>query len=71
LAFRQSSELLLALPRRTTSSKDSGPFLDVLAQSVIDQGLIVAAAGFVNLATKPVENLVVQTDRDAALAARR
>ena len=37
---------------------------------MINQRLIVAAAGLVHFAAKPVKNLFVQTDRDAALAAR-
>ncbi len=37
---------------------------------MIDQRLIVTAAGLVNLSTKPVKNLVIQADGDPALAAR-
>jgi len=37
---------------------------DVLAQGFVDQRLVVAAAGFVDLMTEPVENIVIEPDGD-------
>ena len=42
--------------------------LDVVAEHVVDQGLVVAAARSINLGPEPREDIVVQTDGDPGLA---
>ena len=41
---------------------------NVLPQSIVDEALIVPAAGLVHLAPKPVQNVVVEPDGDSGLA---
>jgi len=41
---------------------------NVLPQSVVDQTLIVTAAGPIHLLTKPVEDIVIEPDGDSRLA---
>jgi hypothetical protein len=39
--------------------------LDIVAEDVVDEGLVVAAACEVHLLAKPVEDVVVEADGDA------
>jgi hypothetical protein len=41
------------------------------AQRLVDQRLITAAPGLVNLRPEPLKNVIVDTDRDTRLAGRR
>ena len=45
--------------------------LDVFEQCGVDEALIISASRFINESSEPVDDLVVETDRDACLAARR
>src|SRR5450631_4799887 len=45
--------------------------LDECAQRIVDQRLIVPSAGRVDLVTKPLEQIVVEANRDAGLARGR
>jgi hypothetical protein len=40
--------------------------LDIVAEDVVDEGLVVAAACEVNLLAKPIEDVVVEADGDAS-----
>jgi hypothetical protein len=40
---------------------------DVLPESIIDQALVVAASGPLNLTAKPLERIVVKADGDSCL----
>jgi hypothetical protein len=44
--------------------------IDQLPQRLIDQRLVIAAAGVIYLLVKPGDDVVVQTDGDARLAGR-
>jgi hypothetical protein len=45
--------------------------MNVFTQSIVDQGLVVAPAGGVNLVTKPGQDVVVDANGDAGLSRRR
>lgn len=44
--------------------------LDVFAQGVVDERLVIATANSVDFLAEPVEDIVVQVDRNAGLAGR-
>src|SRR5712692_2977154 len=43
---------------------------DVLSQRLVDQSLIVTSASPIHLLAKPVQNIIIQPDRDSGLALR-
>lgn len=45
--------------------------LDVFAESSVDERLIAPAAGRVDLFAKPLQQIVVNSDRDSGLSSRR
>jgi hypothetical protein len=55
------------LPDRSAHRRLYAVTLDVIAQRVVNEGLVVAAPHFMNLLAEVIENFVVQPDRDPGL----
>jgi hypothetical protein len=60
--------LFQLLPDRSAHGRLYAAALDVIAQRVVNEGLVVAAPHFMDLLAEVIENFVVQPDRDPGLA---
>ena len=61
-----AANLLADYPAQRSFERFSGT-TDVIAQSVVDQALVVAATGFLNLITEPIDYIVIEANGDPRL----